>query len=568
MRALSRVSPVILVCILAAAWLAGCASPKAEQFRNSFLPPAPKVAAVDPWTAPPDLSSKHIASRETPAVLTAVAQEPPKWTRFDGRLRKAEELFQEGKRLYAVGDKQGARKQFDAAVDHMVTSPDSVTGKLRLDKRFEDLVDQIYRYDVEGLGAGDDQQAFGFEKAPIDDIIEMTFPIDPKLKNQLLAEVAATTTQLPLTVNDDVLRFVNYFSSERGRRTLLYGLRRAGKFKPMIQRILDEEGVPQELIYLAQAESGFAPRALSNKQAAGMWQFVQYRGREYGLNQSAYFDERLDPEKATRAAARHLRDLYNQMGDWYLALASYNCGPGCVDRAVQRTGYADFWELRSRGALPLETTNYVPIILAMTILSKNAKEHGLDDIDPDPPLEYETVKLSSNANIELIATAADRPVGEIRELNPSLLKNIVPGNYDVHLPKGSSKAVLAVLEAVPADKREIWRVHRVQTGETMADIAKRYGMSADQIVAVNIDGDETLEPGGLLVVPTAAPKPKPAVRKTPVRRSSASASKAVPQRSAASKTTRAKVAAPAAKKPAAKSTAYKTAVLRGKSAAR
>ncbi len=160
----------------------------------------------------------------------------------------------------------------------------------------------------------------------------------------------------------------------------------------MIQRILDEEGVPQELIHLAQAESGFIPRAVSRKAAGGMWQFVKLRGKQYGLMQTAYTDDRMDPEKATRAAARHLHDLYNEFGDWYLAIAAYNCGPGVVEKAVERTGYADFWELRNRGVLPAETTNYVPIILAMTIMEKNAAEYGLEGSAMDPPLEYDTVE--------------------------------------------------------------------------------------------------------------------------------------------------------------------------------
>ena len=150
----------------------------------------------------------------------------------------------------------------------------------------------------------------------------------------------------------------------------------------MIQRILDEEGIPQEIIHLAQAESGFIPRAVSRAAAGGMWQFLKWRGNEYGLKQTAYTDDRMDPEKATRAAARHLRDLYHEFGDWYLAIAAYNCGPGNVEKAVERTGYADFWELRARGVLPAETTNYVPIILAMTIMEKNAAEYGIEGFTP------------------------------------------------------------------------------------------------------------------------------------------------------------------------------------------
>jgi membrane-bound lytic murein transglycosylase D len=189
-------------------------------------------------------------------------------------------------------------------------------------------------------------------------------------------------------VNDAVLGYINYFSN-RGHKTLLAGLQRSGRYRPMIQRILDEEGIPQEIIHLAQAESGFIPRAVSRAAAGGMWQFLKWRGNQYGLKQTSYTDDRMDPEKATRAAAHHLRDLYHEFGDWYLAIAAYNCGPGTVEKAVERTGYADFWELRARGVLPAETTNYVPIILAMTIMEKNAAGYGSTSLDP---LEYDTVE--------------------------------------------------------------------------------------------------------------------------------------------------------------------------------
>src|ERR1022692_2569580 len=153
-----------------------------------------------------------------------------------------------------------------------------------------------------------------------------------------------------------------------------------------------------------------------------MWQFLRWRGNEYGLKQTAYTDDRMDPEKATRAAAHHLRDLYHEFGDWYLALAAYNCGPVNVEKAVERTGYADFWELRSRGVLPAETTNYVPIILAMTIMEKNAAEYfsmtimeknaaeyGIQDFQLDPPLEYDTVETTAATSLTLVAGILDLP---------------------------------------------------------------------------------------------------------------------------------------------------------------
>src|SRR6266700_1112211 len=259
--------------------------------------------------------------------------------------------------------------------------------------------------------------------------MEMTFPVDPKLKTKVREELQATVSQLPLSVNDSVLGFIHFFSG-RGKKTMIAGMQRAGRYRPLIQRILDEEGVPQELIYLAQAESGFLPRAVSNKKATGMWQFVQFRGREYGLMQTPYSDDRLDPEKATRSAARHLRDLFEKFGDWYLAIAAYNCGPGCVEKAVEHTGYADYWELRARHAIPAETTNYVPIILALTIMSKNAAEYGLDQIARDQPLEYDTVQVTAPTNLALVGDLTDTPTAELREYNPALLRGVAPGGFD------------------------------------------------------------------------------------------------------------------------------------------
>jgi membrane-bound lytic murein transglycosylase D len=326
------------------------------------------------------------------------------------------------------------------------------------------------------------------------------------MKDKVREEIRATVSQLPLEVNDAVLGYVHYFSSERGRRTLIAGLKRAGRYRPLISRILDEEGVPQELLHLAQAESAFLPLAVSRKAATGMWQFVRDRGRQYGLLQTATTDDRLDPEQATRAAARHLRDLFDRYGDWYLAMAAYNCGPGCVDRAVQRTGYADFWQLRDRRVLPRETCNYVPVILAVTIMSKNPNHYGVD-VEPDRPVEYDTIRLSAPTQLALISDVTDLPLGELRELNPSVLKNVAPAGHLVRVPKGSGAAVTGALELVPSASRASSRLHRVVEGDTLAGIAKRYGTQAGSIAAVNHLTRESFEAGDRLVVPVAQTAP-------------------------------------------------------------
>jgi membrane-bound lytic murein transglycosylase D len=246
-----------------------------------------------------------------------------------------------------------------------------------------------------------------------------------------------------------------------------------------------------------------------------MWQFVQFRGREYGLMQTAFTDDRLDPEKATVAAARHLRDLYKTFGDWYLAMAAYNCGPGCVASAVQRTGYVDYWKLRELNALPRETEAYVPAIVAMTIMAKNAKDYGIENWPEDPALEYDTIEVAAATNLELIAVAADRPLSDIRDLNPSLLKPIAPAGYSVRVPKSTRALVASAVDNVPADKRAAWKLHRVERGETVASIAKRYRMTNAVISEAN--GRSAVEPeaGDLLVIPASFSydSPAPALRR-------------------------------------------------------
>jgi membrane-bound lytic murein transglycosylase D len=436
------------------------------------------------------------------SAATAMAQVAP--TELDDLLSSAQNRLTVGKRLLQEGDQEGARRAFDRAVEILLSTPVSAPNRERVERRLEEIVDLIYRYDVERLGSGDPLSIATFDKSPLDEIRELNFPLDPKLKGLVQHQISATASQLPLETNDSVLSFINYFTTGRGRGTLINGWRRSHRYRPMIQRILAEEGVPQELIFLAQAESGFMPRAVSNKAATGMWQFVAFRGKEYGLEQNNLVDLRLDPERATRAAARHLKDLYMQFGDWHLAIAAYNCGPGCVDRAVQRIGSADYWELRRINAIPKETTNYVPIILALTIITKNAADYGIKLDDPDPAIEYDSLRVDTQTNLDLIADAADIPVSGIRDLNPALLKSLAPAGFEVKVPKGSAAQVAAAIETVPPMQRASWRLHRVKPGEDLTAIAQRYRTTPKSIASANEGRSaETLAEGSVLMIPVS-----------------------------------------------------------------
>ena len=480
--------------------ITGCSYNQQSKLQTAFLPSTPAPEAAVEAEEPPALEPNPYLHDEPPILVQKILIAP---SEGDLAMQRADQAFQRGKKAYQAKDTQQARREFDTAIDLMLAASDNnPSDRQAFEARLDEMVDAVHRYDLAGLGAGADVDQAQFEKAPLEDLLQMTFPVDPKLKDRVREQVQATASQLPLSVNDAVLGYINYFSG-RGRRTLIAGLERAGRYRPMIQRILQEEGIPQELIHLAQAESGFFPRAISYKAAAGMWQFVAWRGQEYGLLRTAYTDDRLDPEKATRASARHLHDLYNMFGDWYLAMAAYNCGPNAVARAVERTGYADFWELRSRHVLPEQTTNYVPIILAMTIMTKNAAEYGLDGVVPDAPLEYDTIEANAPTHLGLVADLTDAPMAELLDLNPALLKGMVPAGYVLRVPKGTGSTLSASLQMIPGERRASWRMHKVASGETLASIARQYGMAGGSIAAANGLKQASPAAGDRLLIPAA-----------------------------------------------------------------
>jgi len=497
----------------AALFLTSCATTtRPQQFRTSFVPPAQAISVTtdDPVLEPPQIT-QNLYANEMPG-LTLAFPDVAKPSDVDFLLKKADDRFAAGKRATLDNRPDDARREFNGALQVLLTAPDNVADRGRVERRIEELVEAIYRYDLDQLGARDREDKVTYDKAPKDDILEMTFPMDPGLRNKVKEQIQATKSQLPLEESDAVVGAIHFFSTERGKKIIASGLRRAGRYKTLIEKVLAEEGLPQELIFVAQAESGFSPRAMSNKACVGLWQFAKFRGNEYGLRQTPATDERMDPEKATRAAARHLHDLYTHFGDWYLALAAYDCGPGCVDKAVMRTGYADFWQLRRLNVLPKETANYVPVILAMTIMSKNAGDYGLDNLDLERPLEFDTLELQSPTHISLVADAVDHPLSELRELNPALLRSVAPAGYALHVPKGSLSALESAFAVVPPNRRDSWRLHRMAAGETVAAVAKRYGSSSAMVSSAN---REEPEPGQFMAIPVAYPGDRVSVKAKP-----------------------------------------------------
>jgi membrane-bound lytic murein transglycosylase D len=491
--------------ILLSAGLLGCedAGKKPVQARVPAISrAAPATTAVHAPAALPALPLKNPSARPLVSLLPRVPGGK------DYLILKVQEKFASGEQNFKAGHLEAARKDFDDAVDWMLESGYDPNGDPKLSELFHRVVDTVYAYELQALRAGD-----GFSEAPavpaaIDEVAEMTFPVDPSLKERAEEAAKNISHDLPLTVNDEVLSFLNFFQTPRGRAIVETGLRRSGRYREMISRVLREEGVPQDLIYLAQAESAFQPLALSRAGARGIWQFVAYRGQEYGLRHTWWIDERQDPEKATHAAAQHLRDLYKQFGDWYLAMAAYNCGPGNVQKGIERTGYADFWELYKRKVLPRETKNYVPIILALTLIAKDAAHYNVQ-AEPEAPVPTDVVKTGRAIDLRLVAETIDVDVETLRSLNPSLLRMATPDDpsFELHLPQGTAEKFSAEIADIPPDKWVSWRRHRVESGETLTSIARKYRVTSAAIAdANNLQRDAALDAGEKLIIPAIQPQ--------------------------------------------------------------
>jgi membrane-bound lytic murein transglycosylase D len=490
----------LLGCALLALSLAGCAptaptgAPQPQSTAPALTLGANSAAPAQALQAP--APAPHVSSREQQRVRLLIQQ--------------VEDAYARGEADYRKGKLREAKQQFDRAVDLMLMSGIDIKSNSELQEEFDRIVDSVNAYEMEALKQGN-----GFvpkeEETPADVASEVTFEVDPNIVAKAQADLATTNSDLPLVVNNYVATYINFFANtQKGHNTLLHSFERAGRYKSMIQRIMAEEGVPQDLIYLAVAESGFQPRAVNRRsRAGGMWQFMP-RGN-YGLVRNAYVDERFDPEKSTRAYARYMKYIYSQLGDWYLSMAGYDWGAGNVQRAVEKTGYADFWELYKRNNLPRETSNYVPEILAAIIIANHPAQYGFDDVTLDPPVLTDTVTINYSVSLRLVSDIVGAPVDELTALNPSLLRLVTPPDtsFDLHLPGGTSAVFQRLIVAIPPGKRNAWRYHHLAQGDTLASVALKYRVTESALAAANhLRLRDSLQGVEALLVP-AAPVAEP-----------------------------------------------------------
>jgi membrane-bound lytic murein transglycosylase D len=495
-KSLSRYS--VYASALLALSLAGC------------YPSQPTVsAAAEKVESTAPALSAAVSPAPLPQVTAEQAKADERQQKVSTLIRQVEDAYAKGEANYRKGKLPEAKTEFDRAVDLMLASGIDIRSEARMQEEFERIIDGVNGLEMEALKEGNGFEAKA-EPAPADVASDVTFVVDPNLVAKAQEELATTKSDLPLMVNDYVAAFINFFANtQKGHYTLLHSFQRGGRYKAMIERVMAEEGVPQDLIYLAVAESGFNPRAIgpqtrSGGRAGGMWQFMP--SGSYGLVRNAYVDERFDPEKSTRAYARYMKFIYSQLGDWYLSMAGYDWGSGNVQRAVQKTGYADFWELYKRNNLPAETKNYVPEILAAIIIANHPTQYGFDDVTLDPPVLTDTVTVNSSVDLHLVSDIVKAPMEEMTALNPSLLRQVTPPDtaFDLHLPAGTAALFDAAIARVPEAKRTAWRYHHVQPGETLTAVAQKYRVAIADLADVNqMKESDPLDGVEALVVPTA-----------------------------------------------------------------
>ncbi|MBC8031654.1 MAG: transglycosylase SLT domain-containing protein [Pyrinomonadaceae bacterium] len=440
----------------------------------------------------------------------------------------AEDNFRKGKLNLEDNKRDQARADFDKAVDTILESGLDVRASQRLQGFYLELVERIYREEVplsrapvqanvselvaQNTGAGtqkSDPPQIGFrdqkfEPSPLDELSKLVLTEDEKnvsTADVVALEQAKQNVNFGFTINPLIQQYINYYQG-RGRSTMESGLRKSGRYMKLARQIFKEEGVPVDITWLGQVESAWQPKAMSWAAASGLWQFIPGTGRQYGLKQTAWIDERNSFEQSTRASARYLKALAaHYRGDWELAMGAYNTGQGNIDRGISRAGKANFWAIYP--FIAQETRNYVPNILATILIAKNPEKYGFKGIRPEPPLAYDVVQVSNATSLQLVAESTDTSVDHIRSLNPELKREVTPRGeaYNVRVPGGKGKQFYAILKRIPAERRDSARVITVTPGENLQSVANRTGVSLAQLQAMNSGVD--LSSASKLVVPNS-----------------------------------------------------------------
>jgi len=422
------------------------------------------------------------------------------------------EKYLQGCEYIQNDDMDAARISFDAAVDMILTSGWTITHTPHLGDFFKVLTRQIRDAESDYLFSFYDEDYDEWKTddwlLSIEDFDDLDLNValdDPALRLALSSALRPGNFDIPIDVNGHVAKALEHFLT-RGRKFFEEALLRSGQYRALIEQIFREEELPLDLVSLALVESAFKPQALSRARARGLWQFMQATGARYGLKVTSEIDERSDPEKSTRAAALYLKELYEMFGNWNLVLAAYNWGEGNVKRLIAGTGKTDFWELADLPRrMPAETRKHVPLILASAILMHDPEKYGFPT-ELEPPLKYETITVSKPVDLRSVANTLNTSLDEIKKLNPSLKVNRTPVRYPdfaLKVPPNRDPELYALIEKLPAAQAvAVDGKHKVEQGDTLYDLARKYGVSLNDLQEVNdLTSKSILRIGMLLEIP-------------------------------------------------------------------
>ncbi len=450
-----------------------------------------------------------------PSVTSAAQSAPAQPSPEDpvlALIATSDRHFRAGEQALELGHVEAARQEFDQAVTVLLESSYGGRTEPRIREHFDRLVDRISAYEVKALAQGDGFTEKKYAPASIDELLAMSVTSVPgdnsALKDEVQTNLQTAQHDIAIPLNKRVLSYIDLFQG-RLHDFIEEGMKRGAKYLPMIQNVFRAEGLPLDLAYVPLVESAFKPNALSKAKAKGVWQFMSGTGLENGLRQDWYIDERSDPEKATIAAAKYLSTLGTLFnGDWHLALASYNGGPGRLQKAMKTSKLDDFWKIADKpNLLPRETREYVPMILAAIVIARNPAEYGFD-FEPEPTHAFELVTLTRPVDLRRIAEWAETTIDEIQFLNPELRRWTTPvgdAAYSLKVPMGTAETVNARLEESATDELASLKWYSVKKGETLQTIAKKLQVSRTDLAEANyLKVTSRVDPGQQLMVPREA----------------------------------------------------------------
>jgi len=515
-----RISLLSVVLAFSAA-LAGCAStrksapPSRPGTQSAAVEAEPAAARSDADRQPEvgeDSANTSYDNEQAGEFPPGLEYHEPPTDRVAHVRARMGEAYESGLEAYQAGRFDEAKEHFDTAVDAVLTSGLDLSEEPELSEAFDEVVRNVADLDAD-LYTKD--VAGRVSDSPLDALQDITRYLSPKEAERERQRIEAFTSEvtydIPMVLHPKVLSFVEIFQT-RLRKEFEAGLKRSGMYLPMIKKVFREAGIPEDLAYMAHQESAFKNTAYSRARAKGMWQFMSFTGRKYGLRRDIWVDERSDFEKAPRAAAEYLKYNYSLFGDWYLAMAAYNAGEGKIGRAIKRSGSRDFWTIAKTRHIRRETKNYIPAILASILIDKSPEAYGFKT-KIDPILEWDTLDLDKPTDLQVIADATGATVKEIRFLNPELRGLMTPPNvstYRVRVPPGTREVLAAKLDSLTDEERLRWARHVLQPGESLGKLSKDYNVPLRAILDANPNAarrQRRLSPGTIINIPLSGGLP-------------------------------------------------------------